>query len=289
MRGGGPPPELLGRWGLRVQAGLGGRQNQHWQVEAGGQRAVLRRWHGLEAEVRYEQALLRQVSGLGWAVPTPLGEPVVLEGAWWSLHAWVPGEAPAREAARERGRWLAGVQMAFAALPTPPRPGWRPAHAVLTDPATDALLDRCEARRPQEVRLYRWHLHRARAALEGLDPARRPQQLIHGDFTAWNLRVQGGQLTGLLDFELARPDDPVAEFALAWRGVHDEVVAGFTEVRPLSEEDRALLTPLWWAHLLEGGCGHLRGGTRDDGWTARKLQVRSPLMGALAAPSPAVP
>ncbi|WP_221091323.1 phosphotransferase enzyme family protein [Deinococcus aquaedulcis] len=287
MSGAALPPGVLAHWGLRTSNPLGGRLNQHWAVQVQGERAALRRWHGDEAQVRYEAALVQQVSGLGWAVPTLLAEPLLAQGAWWSLHAWVPGEAPAREAARQRGRWLAEVHAAFAALPPlPPRPGWRPAHAALLDAETDALLDRCEAARPAEVRLYRWHLHRARVALEGLNLQDRPSHLLHGDFTAWNLRAQGGRLTGLLDFELARPDDPVAEFALAWRGVHDEVVAGYDELHPLGDEARALLTPLWWAHLLEGAALHLRAGTQDDGWTARKLQVRSPLMGPLAAPYP---
>ncbi|MBZ9751855.1 aminoglycoside phosphotransferase family protein [Deinococcus sp. HMF7604] len=279
-----PPAAVQRAWGLTVEADLGGRLNLHWQVRAAGARAVLRRWHGPEAEVRYELKVLRQVAGLGWAVPLALHAPMYGAGAWWSLHVWVPGDPAPRENPEARGRWLAEVHAALAALPA--RPGWRPDLEVLTDPATDALLSAHEAARPDEVRLYRWHLERARAALAGLDTADRPVHLIHGDFTPWNLRVQRGRLTGLLDFELARPADPVADFALAWRGVHDGVVAGYAEVRPLSGEDRALLTPLWWGHLLTGACAALRAGVPDDGWTARKLQVRSPLMGSLAAPYP---
>ncbi len=110
--------------------------------------------------------------------------------------------------------------------------------------------------------------------------------LIHGDFTPWNLRMQRGVLTGLMDFEFARPADLMEEFALAWRGIHDDVVRGYADHTPLTDEDLALLTPLWWAHLLGGALRDLERGIQDDGWTARRLRVRSPLMGELAAPYP---
>lgn len=51
--------------------------------------------------------------------------------------------------------------------------------------------------------------------------------------------------------------------------------------RPVEWE---LLTPMWWAVLIEGACRHLKEGTRDDGWIINKLLERSPLMGQDAIP-----
>nr|WP_237427632.1 phosphotransferase [Deinococcus xianganensis] len=137
---------------------------------------------------------------------------------------------------------------------------------------------------PGWVGLLRAHLHAARAATAHVHT--RPRRLIHGDFTPWNLRVQHGQWTGLLDLEFTRPADPLADFALAWRGAHDDVIHGYAEVSHLSDGDRALIPALWWAHLLSGALHDLRAGTRDDGWTARMLARRSPLMGELSAVLP---
>jgi Ser/Thr protein kinase RdoA (MazF antagonist) len=62
------------------------------------------------------------------------------------------------------------------------------------------------------------------------------------------------------------------------------VIAGYDEVSPLEPEEWALLTPMWWAFLIEGACRHLREGTHDDGWIHKMLLRRSPLMGPDAVP-----
>jgi len=36
---------------------------------------------------------------------------------------------------------------------------------------------------------------------------------------------------------------------------------------------------MWWAFLIEGACSDLAAGRRDDGWTAKQLLRRSPLLG----------
>ena len=102
---------------------------------------------------------------------------------------------------------------------------------------------------------------------------------VHGDFTPWNLLFQNGKLSGILDFELARRDHRIADFALAWRGQYDDVIHAYFEVAPISAEEWALLTPLWWAQLIEGACRNIRAGVRDDGWTLKMLMRRSKLMG----------
>ncbi|GGR99057.1 phosphotransferase enzyme family protein [Deinococcus sedimenti] len=281
-----PPPDLLLEWDLRDPQLLGGRLNRHWQVRAGSEVAALRRWHDPDA-APYELDLLTRLTGCGLDLSWRLRGPSEMDGAVWTLHAWVPGQPAPREDARTRGRWLADLHGRWAAVPLPEnRPGFPDELAVLHDPSSDALLDAHEAAQPGWVGLLRAHLHAARAATAHVHT--RPRRLIHGDFTPWNLRVQDGQWTGLLDLEFTRPADPLADFALAWRGAHDDVIHGYAEVSPLSDEDRALIPALWWAHLLTGALHDLRAGTRDDGWTARMLARRSPLMGALGAALPGV-
>jgi Ser/Thr protein kinase RdoA (MazF antagonist) len=116
----------------------------------------------------------------------------------------------------------------------------------------------------------------------GLSLRERPGLVIHGDFTRWNLRFKEGRLSGVLDFELAHWDHRVADFALAWRGKYDEVIRGYDEMIALEPEEWALVTPLWWAWLIEGACQDMRDGVQGDGWTLKKLLQRSALMGSEA-------
>ena len=160
---------------------------------------------------------------------------------------------------------------------------WRRAEQILGDPTLDQLLTDHERQRPAEVRILRWHLHRARDRVAGLQLHDRPGIVVHGDFTPWNLRFNNGHLSGILDFELAHWDHRVGDYALAWRGKYDDVIHGYAEVSPLEPEEWALITPIWWAGLIDGACHDMRNGTRDDGWTIKKLLQRSPLMGPDAA------
>ena len=79
-----------------------------------------------------------------------------------------------------------------------------------------------------------------------------PGIVIHGDFAPWNIRYKNGELSGIFDFDLCHLNHRVADFALSWRGKHDDVIRGYQEVHPLSETDLALLTPAWWTWILWG-------------------------------------
>ncbi|MGN6359657.1 MAG: phosphotransferase enzyme family protein [Thermomicrobiales bacterium] len=285
-----PSAEVIETIGVRVVAPLGGRLNQHWLVDVGGERLVLRRWATLAGDVAYELQLLDRVAALGWPVAPAVAEPVELDGHLWGLFPFLTGELPPTPRGspteqRARGRLLAAFHADLARLDDlGQRPGWRRCETILADPALDRVLAEREQAYPEEIRLLRWHLDRARARLAGLCPQERPGQLIHGDFSVWNLRYQDGQLSGILDFELAHWDHRIADFALSWRGKYDTVVQGYTEVTPLEPEEWELLTPMWWAWLIEGACRDLAAGPCDLGWVITHLLRRSPLMGRDAAP-----
>ena len=77
-----------------------------------------------------------------------------------------------------------------------------------------------------------------------------PSQVVHGDFSTWNLLFERGTLTGLLDFDVAHRNHRVADFAISWRGEHDDVVLGYDEVSPLGAIEWELLVPVFRAWYL---------------------------------------
>jgi Ser/Thr protein kinase RdoA (MazF antagonist) len=275
---------VLEQFGVRVVAPLGGRLNQHWLVEARRERLVLRRWAQPADEIDYELRLLERIAALGWPVAPAVAGPIELAGHVWSLAPFLPGDPPSEKYSiaeqRARGRLLAAFHADLAQLGGFGQRGtWRRCEDTLGDPTLDRLLSDHEQQRSEEVRILRWHLHRARERVAGLQLQNRPGIVIHGDFAPWNLRFIDGRLSGILDFELAHWDHRIGDFALAWRGKYDDVIHGYAEVSPLEPEEWELLTPLWWAFLIDVTCHDMRKGIRDDGWTIRKLLQRSALMG----------
>jgi Ser/Thr protein kinase RdoA (MazF antagonist) len=260
----------------------------HWLVDAHGERLVLRRWWQPNDEIEYELRLLACIAGLGWPVAPAVAGPIALDGYTWSLAPFLLGEPPAdKNSIREqrvRGRLLAEFHADLVKLGAfGQRGSWRRCEQTLADPTLDELLEAHEHERPEEIPILRWHLQRARERVEGLVLHDRPGIVVHGDFTQWNLHFQEGRLSGILDFELAHWDHRIGDFALAWRGKYDDVIHAYAEVSPLEPEEWELLTPLWWAHLIDGACHGMRNGVPDDGWTIKQILRRSPLMGPDAA------
>ncbi|AZN38807.1 phosphotransferase enzyme family protein [Paenibacillus albus] len=285
-----PSSEVLDRLNIKVIAPLGGRLNQHWLVSLNNERLVLRLWSRAahKDNIRYEVNLLRSIAELGWPVAAVIEGPIEIGEQTWGLFPFLHGEPPSalNPAAeqRARGRLMAQFHTDLKKLSgASQRQNWRRCEEILQDNQLDQLLSLHEKKRPEEIRILRWHLERARKRAEGLQLQSRPGIVVHGDFAPWNLRFQDGKLTGILDFELAHWDHRVGEFALSWRGKYDEVVYGYDEVSPLEPEEWELITPMWWAGLIELACKHLKEDSHDDGWIIRKLLERSPLMGSDAA------
>ena len=107
--------------------------------------------------------------------------------------------------------------------------------------------------------------------------------ILHGDFAPWNLLYQNGSLTGILDFESSHLNFRVADFALSWRGYQDDVVLGYEEVSPLSEDERRLIVPIFWAWLFNGVEQAMRQSRKDGSklpdlqWETRHLLMRTTL------------
>ena len=65
------------------------------------------------------------------------------------------------------------------------------------------------------------------------------------------LQRHGGATQGPLSQRSTAWDHRIGDFALAWRGKYDDVIHGYAEVSPLEPEEWELLTPLWWAFLID--------------------------------------
>lgn len=276
-----PDPDVLEHYGIdAVVADLGGSSNRHWLVEAGGERLVLRRYGSQIGDVAYELRVLDRLRVLGWPVPYAAAALHERTGRTWGLFVWLPGSPrPRHDGARERGRLLGRFALDLETLADlGQRAGVRPADEVVADALLDARLRELEPRFPEETRVMRWHLDRARELFGGLDLPAARRSVVHGDFVGWNLLYEGDRLTGIVDFEATHLNYRVSEFALAWRGVYDEVILGYDDVNRLSDLDRALVAPTWWAWLLWGLVPDYD--EPDLEWTVRKLLTRTPLMNA---------
>ena len=286
-----PSGEVLARFGVRAVAPLGGRLNRHWLVDAHGERLVLRRWadpgdaaRRSSARSSMSCACLSRVAALGWPVATALGEPVTLAGRVWCLFPFLPGDPPSATdpsaEQRARGRLLAIFHADLARIDGL---GSGRLAALRGDPGRsglDRVLAEHERERAEEVRMLRWHSSAPASESPAYARTSGPARSIHGDFTAWNLRFQDGQLSGILDFELAHRDHRIADFALSWRGIYDAVIHGYAEVAPLEPEEWELLTPMWWAFLI--GVARAASGGRD----ARRWLDRQATPAALPADGP---
>ncbi len=280
-----PSDEVLEYFNAQMDAPLGGRRNLHWLVKCRQETLVLRRWAQPLEDIHYEMRILDRLAAMKWPVAPALAEPIELDGYFWSLAAFLPGsprnEKADRDAQRQRGRLLAKLHADLMQLDGIGQRGrWRRCEEVLSDSTLDSVLQQYEGGRPEAARILRWHLEKARNRMVGIPLKNRPGMVIHGDFAPWNIHYLKGRLSGVLDFELAHWDHRIGDFALSWRGIYDDVIHGYNEVSPLDSDEWELLTPMWWAFLIEGACHDIRKGNLDPEWTIKQLLRRSPLMGA---------
>jgi homoserine kinase type II len=234
-----PPPaiaELLARWGIGGEPELAsparGSNNETLLVTAGEQRWVLRISQNLSAgQVRAEHRLLARLhrATLPFALPQPVpaasGDTVVeTEAGPATLCHRIAGVRPDPQspAALERlGTALGVLGRAMRDLPFGDAPqDWRPG-PLATLPAGVGLAElvgelrlagvgaeQAELLLASGERARAWH-HDARSRLA--------VQVVHGDLGASNVLVdeESGQVTGVLDFEIAGADFRIQDFVAA--------------------------------------------------------------------------
>lgn len=292
---------LLARWHLHSPRELGGGyQNRHWLVHtAGNSTLVLRRYKQDHfQDLSYEFEVMERLDALGVPVPVLVEEPMEFGGTTWCLITHLPGAArvaaPAEEQ-RQRGRLLAEFHEQSGQLDmSRQRSGWQDSGRLVDDPALVSAVRRYEAVRPREGYVLRWHLDQAREKMRLADMTSAQSLVLHGDFVGRNLLFEGQALSGILDFEATHLNFRVADFAMSWRGIYDEVVLGYDEVRALTDIDWYLLVPTYWSWLFIGLADWI--GAREDAalskesldWQMKQFQRRSPLFGDLRDKRPAI-
>jgi homoserine kinase type II len=220
--------KLLANWGIGPGAVIipaaRGSNNRTVLVSQGDHRWVLRISQNLSADqVLAEHRLLARLRhcGLPFALPQPVlttaGETVVetAEGPA-TLCYRIAGVRPdpSSAAVLERiGAGLGELSVAMRDLPVGDAPqDWSggPLAALPAGIGADELIAELAAAGvgPQQTRLLAASVARADASWHRCAARHLPIQVVHGDIGASNVLVDGdsGELTGILDFEIAGPD-----------------------------------------------------------------------------------
>jgi Ser/Thr protein kinase RdoA (MazF antagonist) len=288
-----PATEVLQHFAVAPAQYLGGRVNQHWLVDSGASRLVLRGYSRQEAfdDIGYELEVMRRIHALGWPAPQLAADPLTFNSRTWCLFTWLPGAPPEPGAVeqRSRGRLLAQLHESLSTLTgMGQRRSFSLSDELVGDPELTDQVRAYERLLPREGHILRWHLEQARERFAALDLTAAPQIVLHSDFTPWNLLFEVGELTGILDFEATHLNYRVADFALAWRGDQDEVLAGYEEVSQLSDLERELIVPAYWSWLFAGVKDAIRAMTAGQvpqhsfEWQIEHLLRRSGIFGQRA-------
>jgi len=281
--------EVMQYWDVTPVEYLGRRLNEHWLVASGENHLVLRGYSPTPfAVIYYELEVLRRLHTLGWPVPVLVKEPVVIASRTWCLFTRLPGTCRPRSLAegRKRGRLLAELHGATATLvDLGQRAGFCYSDELIRDPELTDCLRAYEHLYLTEGHVLRWHLEQAQAAFAIAKVEEIASLVLHSDFTPWNLLFEDERLTGVLDFEFTHLNYRVADFAMSWRGIYDEVIEGYREVAPLTDLEMALIVPVFWSYLFHGVKDEVKAmlsgqaPEHDFAWQVKLLLRRSKLLG----------
>jgi homoserine kinase type II len=229
--------ELLAHWGIgpgaELAAAARGSNNETILVTRGDRRWVLRISQNLSADqVLAEHRLLARLrrSDLPFAVPEPVptvtGDPMVETAAGpATLCHWIAGVRPdlSTEPVLERvGAGLGQLSAALRGLPLGDAPqDWTggPLATLPSGVAAAELVAELAAAglSPEHTQLLARSAARADACWARCAARRLPVQVVHGDLGPSNILVDedSGELTGILDFEIAGPDCRVQDLVAA--------------------------------------------------------------------------
>ena len=289
--------------------------NEHWWVDAGGRRFVLRRYRKERsaAAIDWEHRLLRHAAGLGWPVAVPIATgggstATEVEGSTFALFPFLEGEPAAVESlahVRIKGRLLGRLHKDLASFDDGgQRDGFGRAWEI--DVFVQAaglgsfneLLSRFEREYPRLAHAVRREKYRNLRELARLGYGDLAVSPVHADYAQDNILFRGPELTGLLDFDLARLDAPAFDIAAALLGdclelpsavvLASAFIEGYARSRRMDEREARLIAPLvrsatlwlcvyWLLQWHEGGVAAVAS-------IARTVERRFPAVEAMAGP-----
>jgi Ser/Thr protein kinase RdoA (MazF antagonist) len=265
-------------------------RNTHWIVRTRRDRVVLRRYALAcsAPEIAYEHAVLHHLRRRQWPVAAPIANAVHTASGSWCLFPYLRGRSPAprsssgqRTEERARGRLLARLHRDLADLAgLGQRDRWRTTPEGLFDrhgkrPA-GTMLGAYARRDPEGGRILLEYADATRRRFDALMPSAPEPTIIHGDLTTWNIRYANGRLSGVLDFDVTHLDLRVADFVLSWRGCYEGILEGYEEEAPLTDVERELIVPVYWAWMIACAVEGIDEAQGRPEWALRHL-LRQPL------------
>jgi len=273
-----------------------GRVNKHWRVETGDDTYALRRYTPQRSvsAVNYEHNILRHIDAHGWPVAAPLpsleGTQTLAHvgGRMYSLFPFLTGSPAPQNAryARAKGRLLARLHRDLASWEAPgQRDGFGRAWELDLYTAANCgfstlneLLFAFGQEHAEIARVVRAQKYAMLRELSVLGFGELPAVLCHFDFHHDNLLFQRGELSGLLDLDLAHLDARVADVASsifldcfappAYSEISPtlaaQFVGGYVEHAPLRDAELQLIVPLIRAAIMGLVVWRLAGWARGD-------------------------
>lgn len=289
---------------LDCRAVTGGVMNLNWRLTTdAGTFAVKQLRDRTPDEIRVVNELLPRLARDGFPVPTPHGDPVRVDGEWYTATSWLNGVHPENATLRDDLGELVGRLHVALAERCPPAPRRLP--DVPEDPVKSIKALAGYAGRPPADDFDRsaaLEIEWRRAMLAELadrrpaDAELAPCGWTHGDLQPFNLLVDAdGRVAGILDWDRlgVRPYglEVVRTATIVFGRSLDRIaafVAGYRAHVPITNDQLAdAAHRRWWTLLTETwqlerhyehddrGCDHLlaRRGDYLRWWTAHRAEV----------------
>ena len=150
------------------------------------------------------------------AVPMPLAKGMPAEGyPWeWGVYPWLEGENPTADGiaepvslARDMARFVAALRRVDLAGGPPASRG---APLATRDEATRTAIAALQGMIDTDAASAAWEAALETPAWSG------PPVWVHGDLLSGNVLVQGGRVTGVIDFSGMGVGDPACDLMIAW-------------------------------------------------------------------------
>ena len=184
----------------------------------------LPRIHWAAGQPQFEHTWLPELAPrLPLPIPEPLalGEPGEEYPYQWAVHTWIPGTTA--QGALPDAAGLTRFVLAMQRVDATGAPASRRGLPLDRLQGTEAAIERCRGILDADAALATWEEALAAPAWD------RPPVWVHGDLDPRNLLLEGGRLSGVIDFSCAGIGDPAHDVGAAWRVLPPRGRAAFLE------------------------------------------------------------